>query len=185
MATKRSAILLLGGLLALPLTAQWLSSQSARMLKDHPPMQPVKPGRKPGDLALEEAAGTRRTLADFKGSPLLVNVWATWCPPCREEMPSLDRLHGNGADRLAVLPISVDDVSFEQLRAFYDARGIQNLPLYRAEMAKTFAALGVYGLPTTLLLDAEGLEVARLVGATDWQDDGVQASIRAALAKAS
>lgn len=130
-----------------------------------------------------DAIGRSETLAKFAGRNVLLNVWATWCPPCREELPSFDRLRAVLHKNLdiAVIAISVDDVSIEQLYAFYDTLGIKYLEIYRGAQDAVMSALAVRGLPTTIMLNAEGLEVARLVGPTKWDDpkvlDGV---IRAA-----
>jgi thiol-disulfide isomerase/thioredoxin len=130
------------------------------LLRVHKAPIPVQP------FDFIDASGHQRTLADFKGKHLLVNVWATWCPPCRKEMPALDRLQAKlGADpELQILAISVDAISFEQLRAFYSVYAIRNLALYNGNESDLLAAMGIGGLPTTLLIDHDGNEIARLIG---------------------
>lgn len=116
--------------------------------------------------------GTTGHLDDFAGRVILLNIWATWCPPCREEMPMLDRLEERlgGAD-FAVLPLCIDDAGIGRARKFYDEIGIINLPLYWSEALRVQLALAFVGLPTTLLIDREGREVGRLQGPFDWGSD--------------
>jgi thiol-disulfide isomerase/thioredoxin len=110
-----------------------------------------------------------RRLSEFQGKVLLLNVWATWCVPCREEMPALDRLQAElGGGEFAVVPLSVDRAGVEAVRDFYSEIGIEHLPIYVMDDFSTARVLRVQGLPTTLLIDREGLEVARLIGPADW-----------------
>jgi thiol-disulfide isomerase/thioredoxin len=129
----------------------------------------------------KDGSGNNLTLADFRGRYLLLNVWATWCPPCRKEMPSLDRAKRilEKETDIAVMALSVDHAGFEQLQAFYDAHGLNSLALYRGDEQTVLRALAVGGLPTTLLLDREGREIARLIGPTTWDAPDVIASLKA------
>jgi thiol-disulfide isomerase/thioredoxin len=122
------------------------------------------------EFSFSDRHGRLRTLADLRGRYVLLNVWATWCPPCREEMPSLDRLKPilEKDTDITVVALSVDRAGFEQLQAFYDVHGVTNLALYRGDEQTVLSALSIHGLPTTLLLDRKGQEVARLIGPTDW-----------------
>ncbi|MGQ0563858.1 MAG: TlpA family protein disulfide reductase [Gemmobacter sp.] len=119
-----------------------------------------------------DEGGTTRGLADFAGRVILLNIWATWCPPCREEMPTLDRLEARlgGAD-FAVLPLCVDAPGIGQGRQFYDEIGLVNLPLYWAEPLRVQLALAFIGLPTTLLIDRQTREIGRLQGPFEWDSE--------------
>lgn len=113
--------------------------------------------------------GRNLTLPDFRGRVVLLNIWATWCVPCREEMPTLDALQGTlGGDDFHVLPLSIDRAGFEPVRRFYEEIGIRNLGLYLAEDLRAMLAFAVVGLPTTILIDREGREIARRAGPAEW-----------------
>jgi thiol-disulfide isomerase/thioredoxin len=116
-----------------------------------------------------DGTGRDLTLADFRGRVLLLNVWATWCAPCREEMPTLDALEARlgGAD-FHVLPLSIDRAGLGPVRRFYEEIGIEHLAMYLAEDIRAMAALAVAGLPTTILIDRQGRELGRLSGPADW-----------------
>ncbi|MES2143339.1 MAG: TlpA disulfide reductase family protein [Pseudomonadota bacterium] len=119
-----------------------------------------------------DEAGTSRGLDDFAGRVILLNIWATWCPPCRKEMPLLDRLQARlgGADFM-VLPLCIDEGGIGRGRAFYDEIAIANLPLYWAEPLRVQLAFGFIGLPTTLLIDRRSREVARVQGPAEWDSE--------------
>jgi thiol-disulfide isomerase/thioredoxin len=132
------------------------------------------------ELSFEDAQGKQLSLADFHGKVVVLNLWATWCAPCRREMPSLDRLQAElGGDRLHVLPLSIDRVGLQQIEAFYDEVGIQHLQIYRDPKAATSRALGAFGLPTTVVFDREGREVGRVLGPDEWDGDEAVAILRA------
>ncbi|EKD61420.1 MAG: Thioredoxin-like protein [uncultured bacterium] len=114
-------------------------------------------------------AGTKRHLDDFAGRVILLNIWATWCPPCREEMPELDALAAHLGDvDFLVLPLCVDDTGIARGRQFFNDIGIRNLDLYWAESLRVQLAFGFVGLPTTLLIDRSSREIGRLQGPFDW-----------------
>ena len=107
-------------------------------------------------------------LAAFRGKPLLVNLWASWCAPCVKELPTLDRLSAERDGELQVVAVSQDMAPHSSVEAFLTQHGIANLGAYHdAEMGLT-AALGVQVMPTTVLYDAAGLEVWRFIGELDW-----------------
>lgn len=118
--------------------------------------------------------GTPRSLADFQGKVVLLNVWATWCGPCREEMPTLDRLQEQlgGAD-FAVVALSVDQAGAQVVRDFYREVGVRHLALYNDSSAQAAIDLNAVGLPTTLLLDRQGREIGRKLGAAEWDSPEV------------
>ena len=145
-------------------------------------LTPTAAGRAWSDLAFTAADGGARTLADFAGTPLLVNFWASWCIPCREEMPALDALAAaEGGPGFAVVPINLDigEGGRGKAEAFLAEGNWPNLKLFADNTFAAFERLkkaGVaFGLPSTLLLDARGCEVAVLQGPARWDTaDGVR-----------
>ena len=120
------------------------------------------------EFQFEDAGGRFRSLADFHGKIVLLNIWATWCVPCRKEMPTLERLHAAlGGPDFEVVALSIDR-SMDAIHKFFAEVGIQKLAIYRDSSAKAPRQLGVVGLPTTLLIDREGLEIGRLIGPAEW-----------------
>lgn len=121
-----------------------------------------------------DATSAKRSLADFKGKVVLLNLWATWCVPCRKEMPALDRLQKElGGDQFEVVAMSVDRGGAAVSQTFLDEIKVANLKLYTESTSKSVGLLHAPGLPTTLLIDRDGREVGRLVGPAEW--DGADA----------
>ena len=122
------------------------------------------------ELQFNDSDGKALTLADFKGKVVLLNVWATWCGPCRKEMPTLDRLQAAlGGPDFVVLPVSIDRKGMDVVSKFYAEIGIQHLSGYVAPTAnQVLDTLGVWGLPATLLIDRQGRELGRLDGPAVW-----------------
>ena len=119
------------------------------------------------------------TLADFRRKVVLLNVWATWCVPCRHEMPSLDRLQAQlGGEDFVVLALSVDRGGLPTIKRFYDELGLQHLGIYVDASGATSRTLGAPGLPITLLIDRAGREVARKIGPAAWDGPEMIALIR-------
>lgn len=116
-----------------------------------------------------DAEGRKLTLEDFHGKVVLLNVWATWCISCREEMPTLDALEAQlGEADFVVIPLSIDKAGLPAVGKFYDEIGITHLGMYLAESIRAQFALGVFGLPTTILIGRDGRELGRLVGPAEW-----------------
>jgi thiol-disulfide isomerase/thioredoxin len=143
-------------------------------------------GRGYADMAFKNAAGEDMTIADFSGKALLVNFWASWCVPCREEMPALDAVATEfNSDRFEVLPINLDIGAdgLGKAQAFLDEGNFQNLPLYADNTFAAFDRLKqqavAVGLPATLLLDPEGCELAVLQGPVEWHTDDGRAVVQA------
>lgn len=126
----------------------------------------------PADTFLDPA-GKTVSLADFRGRPVLVNLWATWCGPCVREMPTLDALAGRAGGKLKVLTVSQDRAGVD-LAPTFDKGGFTRIERYQDPEQGLGFALGSGMLPTTVLYDAEGREVWRMVGAMDW--DGPRAN---------
>ncbi len=131
------------------------------------------------DFSFIDGDGETRTLADWRGKLLLVNIWATWCAPCKEEMPALDRLEAKlGGERFAVLPISVDQGGLNKPRAFLGEIGADNLPLLLDQTSRLNFTLEAMGLPATLIIDAQGREIARMIGPAEWDSPEAIARLR-------
>ena len=143
-------------------------------------------GRGYATMAFKDAAGQDMTIADFKGKALLVNFWASWCVPCREEMPALDAIATQyNSEKFMVLPINLDigEGGLEKAKAFLDEGQFENLPLYADNTFAAFERLKreavAIGLPATLLLDPEGCELAVLQGPAEWHSPDGKAVIEA------
>jgi len=123
--------------------------------------------------------GEEVRLADFTGKVVLINFWATWCGPCRREMPALDRLQAalGGAD-FQVLAISLDRKGAPVARKFMDEVAAGHLSLFVDPKSRLSRAMGALGLPTSVLLDRTGREVGRLVGPAEWDSPEARALIR-------
>lgn len=128
--------------------------------------------------------GDTLTLADFRGRVVLLNVWATWCPPCREEMPSLDRLQAKlGGSEFVVVPVSVDREGRIMVEAFYANNDIDQLGIYLNPANDITAALGAFGIPMTLLIDRYGREIGRMMGGMDWDTEAMVRFLRSYIGK--
>lgn len=131
------------------------------------------------EIGFTDAEGKALTLADFKGRVVLLNLWATWCAPCVEEMPSLDRLQARlGGQDFAVVALSVDRQGRSLVQPFVEKLGVRNLPIYLDTGSAAMRALKIRGLPTTVLIDRDGREVGRLEGAASWDSKDAEALLR-------
>lgn len=170
------------------------------------PASPVKSGTDvKGDIVLESADGGRATLsyknadqkaptapfadangqdvtlADFAGKPLLLNVWATWCAPCKAEMPTLDALAKREKDRMNVVVVSQDLEGSAPVLAFFKETGVKNLvPYTDADNAILATFNNAIALPTTILYNSEGQEVWRIAGGVAWDEAEMAKLLRAA-----
>src|SRR5258708_29248068 len=120
-------------------------------------------------VRFEDDQGQPRSLADFWGKIVLLNVWATWCAPCIKEIPALDHLAAalNGAD-FAVVTVSLDRKGIDAVRKVFAERDVQKLPIYIDRSGEALRTVRAIGLPTSLLIDREGREFARAVGPAEW-----------------
>jgi thiol-disulfide isomerase/thioredoxin len=131
------------------------------------------------EIKFQDAEGRERTLAHWRGKVVLLNLWATWCLPCRKEMPSLDRLQAAlGSDKFEVVALSVDRKGLEASKKFLDETKVEKLGLYVDASTRANSTLRVVGLPATLLIDAEGREIGRLLGPAEWDSDEAKRLIR-------
>ena len=127
-------------------------------------------GQAAPDTNFKDPDGGDISLADFKGTPVLVNLWATWCAPCVKELPTLDRLAASYArdGELGVIAISQDIGPQHSVTAFLDKLGVSHVGAYQDPTMGLSGALGVQVMPTTILYDSEGRELWRYVGDLDW-----------------
>ena len=135
------------------------------------------------DMTFDGPSGQTLKLASFKGKVVLLNIWATWCAPCREEMPALDALQRDlGSDKFEVVALSVDRTGLKGAENFLAKLDVQHLKAYADPTTELLKPLKVSGLPTTLLLNQEGFEIGRLEGPAAWDSIAAKAIIEKALA---
>ncbi|MGC1470215.1 MAG: TlpA disulfide reductase family protein [Sphingorhabdus sp.] len=128
-------------------------------------------GRAAPDASFTGADGRDVSLSDYAGRPLLVNLWATWCAPCKAEMPTLDALAQLEEGEVTVIAVSQDLQGRKPVRAFFDSARIVNLePFTDPDNALSSSVGGTIALPTTILYDSQGKEVWRIVGGVEWDD---------------
>lgn len=133
-------------------------------------------------FTFQDGDGRSLTLADFKGKTVLLNLWATWCAPCRKEMPALDRLQAAlGSDKFEVVALSLDRDGAEKARKFLADIQVSHLKFYIDPTAKEGFNLKPVGLPTTFLIDGEGREIGRLAGPAEWDSEAAKSLVSEAL----
>jgi thiol-disulfide isomerase/thioredoxin len=131
-------------------------------------------------FSFTDAEGRPHTVADFAGDVLVINLWATWCPPCVAEMPALDRLQAMlGPEGVRVLALSQDRGGAGVVDRFYDRTGVKALGIWLDPRGTAARALGARGLPTTLIVTRDGREAARVIGEAEWDAPEMVALIRA------
>jgi thiol-disulfide isomerase/thioredoxin len=139
-------------------------------------------------ITFQDSTGQAKSLQDFRGRTVLLNLWATWCIPCREEMPALDKLQARlgGAD-FEVVAVNIDTTRLEKRQTFLKEAGIQKLAFYADPSADVFQVMKkagkVVGLPTTMLIDAQGCEIGLMPGPADWVSDDAIKLVTAALGR--
>lgn len=144
--------------------------------------QPASTPQPVPELQFHDAEGQIVHLSDFRGKLVLLNLWATWCVPCREEMPDLNELQGAmGSDKFQVVALSVDKDGLELARSFLKEVKADHLALYNDPTSGANFKVKGYGLPTTLLISPEGDELGRIVGPAEWNKPEAHALIEAAL----
>lgn len=137
-----------------------------------------------GDLPFKSPEGADVTLSDWKGKIVVFNLWATWCAPCRAEMPALSNLQTalSGED-FEVVAVNIDTSGAERPLAFLDEIDVANLPLYADQTTDIFNTLKqkglAFGMPTTLIIDKDGCQVAHLSGPAEWDSDDARALVTA------
>jgi thiol-disulfide isomerase/thioredoxin len=138
------------------------------------------------NLKFRDASGAEKTLADWRGRTVLLNLWATWCVPCRKEMPALDALETKlGAGNFEVVTVNIDTRDPEKPKQWLKEAGITRLAYYTDASAAVFQELKAigraFGMPTTVLIDPNGCEVASLAGPAEWASDEATRFIEASL----
>jgi thiol-disulfide isomerase/thioredoxin len=138
------------------------------------------------DLAFRDGGGRDRRLAEWRGRTVLFNLWATWCVPCRKEMPALDALQGRlGGANFEVVAVNIDTRSLDKPQAWLKEVGINRLGFFADPSAKVFqdlkAAGKAFGMPTTLLIDPHGCELGVLAGPAEWASEDAVKLVEAAL----
>ena len=139
------------------------------------------------ELRFADGKGKPFSLADFRGKTIVLNIWASWCPPCRAEMPTLDRLQAKlGGPDFEVLPVSIDQggSALVLIEEFFREVGVHHLRIYIDPTGQAPSEVGSVGLPTTLLIDRDGKEVGRLIGGAEWDSPQVIEFIERRLARA-
>ncbi|WP_454909505.1 TlpA family protein disulfide reductase [Variovorax gossypii] len=134
------------------------------------------------ELRVLDGAGRPVELASLKGKVVLLNIWATWCPPCRQEMPSLDRLQAQlgGADfQVVALSMDTGAKGLELVKSFYALEGIRHLAIYQDAETNAIFKLKAVGVPTTLLLDRQGREIGRMSGTAEWDAPKIVDALKA------
>ena len=140
------------------------------------------------DLSFQDVNGKPLTLANWRGRTVLLNLWATWCVPCRKEMPALDALQQKlGSPDFQVVAVNIDTRDPEKPKTFLKELGITKLTYYADPTARTFQDLKeigrAFGMPTTMLVDRQGCEIGTIAGPAEWASDDAVKLIRAALGK--
>ena len=121
------------------------------------------------EIVFYDEANNPVKLEKWRGKVVVLNVWATWCPPCVKEMPTLDRLQKRlGGDFFQVVVLSLDEAGIKVVKQFFDQTNVNNLDIYMDSNFKAASALDALGLPTTILIDLKGRELGRLVGPAEW-----------------
>ncbi|WP_242678860.1 TlpA family protein disulfide reductase [Rhodobacter calidifons] len=133
------------------------------------------------EAVLLDAEDAAHSLADYRGKWVVLNFWATWCAPCRQEMPSLDRLQA-AMPEIAVVPVATGRNAVEGIRRFFEQAEVKGLPILRDPKSDLARAMHVMGLPVTVILNPEGQEVGRLIGDAEWDSDSARAIMAALVA---
>ena len=127
--------------------------------------------KKYDSLTFLDEKNTQLNLDNYKGSIILLNFWATWCAPCKEEMPSLDRIQKNEKlSNLKIFPINIGQENIRKVQKFYKDLGIKNLGLYYDSPETLAKKLSLRGIPTSILFNKNGEELARIVGSIDFEN---------------
>lgn len=156
------AITLFAGCLAAALPA-WAEDFAAHFTPTSPPVAvPL--------FSFNDALGRTMDLRDFKGHYVLLNLWATWCSPCVKEMASLDALQGQIGGRINVLALTEDHDGLGAAQAFYKRHKLSHLPVFVDTAGEAPYILHTRGLPTTIFIDPNGMEIGRIEGEADWDD---------------
>ena len=137
-------------------------------------------GKNTSDAVITDAEGNEFTLADWGGKYVVLNFWATWCAPCRKEMPALDALQAElGSESFEVVTIATGKNPLPAITKFFDENGIENLPILLDPKTELSRGMSALGLPVTMILHPNGLEIARMQGDAEWSGESAIAVLRA------
>ena len=139
------------------------------------------------DLTFKDSAGHEHTLAEWRGRTVLLNLWATWCVPCREEMPALDTLQADlGGSKFDVVAVNIDTRDPQKPLNFLKEIGVSHLAYYADQSARVFEDLKsagkAFGMPTTIIVDRSGCEIGTMAGPAEWASDDGMKLVSAAIA---
>ncbi|WP_297780367.1 TlpA disulfide reductase family protein [uncultured Roseovarius sp.] len=136
------------------------------------------------DISFADSEGATVSLRNWKGKLVLLNIWATWCVPCREEMPTLDKVQKElGSDSFEVVALSIDRAGIKVVEEFYREINIRNLRVFVDDSGAAARDLKVFGLPATLLIDTKGQELGRLIGAAEWDSPEMISFIKSTISQ--
>ncbi|MFV2091617.1 MAG: TlpA family protein disulfide reductase [Hyphomicrobiales bacterium] len=136
------------------------------------------------EVSFFDEDGNKKSLSDWRGKVVLVNFWATWCAPCRYEMPTLDAINARfGGPDFEVLAVSIDRSGFDKPRKFFADIEVKTLKLYNDSTSKSSRVLRAIGMPTTILIGRDGREIGRIAGPAEWDSEDAQELIRTAIAQ--
>ena len=185
---SRGILLIVFGVIAVlgaTISLYWGGTQTGKCPAPSGKMAAFQPMENPSKVSGVEfigPKGDKQTLSDFSGKGIVLNFWATWCAPCVREMPALDHLRAAlETDGIEVLALSSDRGGASVVEQFYRQNGIENLPITLDDGLRSARALKVRGLPTTVLIDANGFDVGRLIGAAEWDSEDALSLIRGCL----
>mgnify|MGYP001471137484 CR=1 FL=1 len=153
----------------------YLLSSTITMADQKPDIKNLKIHKDPkqvSNIVFKDYKDLAVSLEDFKDSLVLINFWATWCAPCKEEMPSLDILQSNKKiNNLIILPINIGKDNLDKAKKFFEDLKIKNLKLYYDDSVKLANNFSLIGIPTTILINKKGEEFARILGSIDFEDE--------------
>lgn len=165
---RKSLIFIAGGLTLLTLAASATTVTSDELLRIG--LQPLKEGTESVDFELEDLTGATRRLSDFRGKVVFLNFWATWCGPCRFEMPSMEKLYQRLKDKgLEIIAVNLQEDS-SSVRQFVDEYGL-SFPVLLDTTGRIGATYGARSIPTTYIVDREGFVFAGTIGTREWDTE--------------
>jgi len=148
-----------------------------------PEITRIEPGTHAPDYRIADVrSGDTVALADYRGQVVLLNLWATWCPPCAQEMPSIERLYQElGPQGLRILAVSIDQLDAKDVRAWADERGL-TFPILQDQSGRIQQTYQTTGMPESFVLDRHGVIVKKIIGAAEWDHPAQKALFRRLLA---
>jgi thiol-disulfide isomerase/thioredoxin len=158
-----------------------LACPSLAVAQDDKPIETTPPASRAAlpPLPFKGLDGNAASLADFKGKVMVLNLWATWCAPCKKEMPSLAALQSAfPKDQVVVVALSIDRGTDDKVKQFIADEGLQSLAVYRDAKMAIPRTLNLPGIPATLLIDRNGDEAARILGERDWSSSQAKTAIQ-------